>query len=269
MPPVFDSLVTDFTAPRMSSLRRWAEVLLALLLAVQLVRLAIVILKPDAPTATARVSSQPIDTAILGRFDPFNRADAAAAPNSAAPPQLKLFGVRTGPSGGAIIAGPDGVQKSYAIGDEVQPGLVLSQIENDHVVLRRAGLGSRLYFDDQAPSEAPRALAPPPPPPPPAEQPAAAGAPARGGIDLTKLGQEMGLRAAEGGGYVVAPRGGGVILALAGLRAGDVITAVDGKPLTAEASGNLAAQFAGRSSAQITFVRDGETRTVTLQVPRL
>lgn len=268
MPPVLDSLVTDLTAPRMSSFRRWAEVLLTLLIAVQFVRLGAILLRPDAPLDTVRTAARPVDTSILGRFDPFNRTDLVMATNAAAP-QLRLFGVRSGPNGGAIIAGTDGAQISYGVGQEVQPGLILSQVHADYVVLSRGASGSRLYFDKQAPSETPRSLSPPPPPPPPPpEQPTPSASPARGGIDLNKLGQEMGLRPAEGGGFVVAPRGGGVIMALAGLRAGDVITAVDGKPLTADGAGTLAAQFAGRSSAQITFVRDGENRTVTLQVPR-
>ena len=266
MPPALDSLVTDLAAPSLSSLRRWAEVLLTLLIAVQLARLGVILLRPDVSVDAARTAARPADSTILGRFDPFNRTDVVAASNAAAP-QLRLFGVRSGPNGGAIIAGTDGVQNSYGVGQEVQPGLVLTQVQGDHVVLSRGGLGSRLYFDKQAPSETPRALAPPPPPEPEPAPPSAS--PARGGIDLGKLGQEMGLKPVEGGGFVVAPSGGGsVVMALAGLRAGDVITAVDGKPLSAAAAGNPAAQFAGRSSAQITFVRDGETRTVTLQVPR-
>ncbi len=249
MPPAFNSLISGLTARRAASTRRLAEVVLAILVTVQSVRLGVILLRPDPPTAGGlRLAAQPVDTTILARFDPFNRPDAVQGPAGAGASGLKLFGVRTGPAGGAIIAGPDGVQKSYALGQEVQPGLTLTGVADDHVVLNRAGVGSRLYFETQTPGVT---LSPPPPQ----------------AADMVQLGRQVGLHSVPGG-FAITPRGGGVLLAMAGLRAGDIVTALDGRPLASDTAGDLAAQLAGRSSAQVTILRDGRRQTVTLQVPR-
>jgi general secretion pathway protein C len=259
--------------------RRSVEAVLVMLVLVQLVRLGLILIGTDAQAAAARVESvRPIDIGILARFDPFNREAGLALAPMPATPGLKLFGLRSGPGGGAILAGADGVQRSFGVGQEIEPGLVLSSVQTDHVILTRGGQTSRVYFENSAAgaADAAQAAAPPPPPPPPpsaspAPQPASlggAGSTVRG-IDLARLGQEAGLTPVEGGGFALAPRGGGALLALAGLRAGDVITAVDGQPLTGDSGDSLARQLAGRTSARLTFLRNGRQQTVTLQVPGL
>ncbi len=178
MTPALTSLISRARESNGSWARRCIEIALVLALSAQLVRLFLILLghHVPAPMVTPTAARAP-DAAILSRFDPFNR-EAVVSDGAAAGGQgLKLFGVRTGPGGGAIIAGPDGVQKSYGVGDEVQPGLVLSAVQGDHVVLTRAGVGGMLYFDAAAPSQAPRELVPPPPPSPPTANPMAPATP--------------------------------------------------------------------------------------------
>jgi general secretion pathway protein C len=260
------NLAARMSDDRAAVLRRAVEVILGLLILLQVVRLGLILFAPQAPVVTVGQPSQRlIDTGILARFDPFNRQSGATA--APVVQGLKLFGLRSGPGGGAILAGADGVQSSYGIGQEVEPGLVVSSVHMDHVVLSRGGQLSRLYFEGAAPAQSDL---PPPPPPPPTESNSPVGSAATiRGIDFSRLGQEAGLTPADGGGFVLAPRGGGMLLAMAGLRAGDIITALDGQPLNADSGGSLAGQLAGRTSAQITFLRDGQQMTVTLQVPRL
>ena len=55
--------------------------------------------------------------------------------------------------GSAILAGPDGVQDSFAVGQEVMSGVVLDAVNFDHVVLDRGGEKETLYLDQSVPAE--------------------------------------------------------------------------------------------------------------------
>src|SRR3546814_8437793 len=75
--------------------------------------------------------------ALFARFDPFYRTapddDGAQAVTSL---PLKLMGVRINEAtglGSAIIATPDDVQTSYAVGDEITGGAKLKAVAIDHV----------------------------------------------------------------------------------------------------------------------------------------
>ena len=73
-----------------------------------------------APTALASpVLSPPASAAA----DPFFRL-ASQAPLTA----HTLYAVRTGAGGGAIVAGPDGVQRAVAVGETVSEGVVLAAV---------------------------------------------------------------------------------------------------------------------------------------------
>lgn len=123
------------------------EIALVLVLAVQGARLIWIVATPAAaPAATPVVSHRAVDLSILASFDAFG-AQGGGASNTAAT-NFRLFGVRAGGVGGgsAIIAGPDGVQKSYDVGETVADGLTLAAVAADHVELSRGGARITLSF---------------------------------------------------------------------------------------------------------------------------
>ncbi|MDR7229904.1 general secretion pathway protein C [Caulobacter sp. BE264] len=123
------------------------EVLLVLALAAQAARLIWVFAGPvgtvSSPTKAPRPSA---DFGVLSRFDAFGASPGATG--ASATDGLRLFGVRSGGAGGgsAIIAGPDGVQKSYAVGDTIADGVILALVAADHVELSRGGARATLSF---------------------------------------------------------------------------------------------------------------------------
>ena len=50
--------------------------------------------------------------------------------------------------GSAIIAGPDGVQKAFAVGETVAQGVTLAAVGADHVELSRGGARMTLSFPE-------------------------------------------------------------------------------------------------------------------------
>ena len=80
-------------------------------------------------------SSTPLAIApvpVPGR-DPFFGASSGSDATPLAP--HTLYAVRTGARPGAILAGPDGVQKAVGIGETVSDGVTLASVEPDHVML--------------------------------------------------------------------------------------------------------------------------------------
>ncbi|WP_298093089.1 type II secretion system protein N, partial [uncultured Sphingomonas sp.] len=144
-----------------------AELLLMAGLAMQAARLVWAVVTPVAPLGDWR-PAQPVvpgsPSTILSSFDPFFRLQGAAqTPATVTALQLTLFGTRIDEAmgrGSAILAGPDGVQQSVAIGDEIQPGVRLKAVAFDHVVIDRGGAEETLYLDQ---SDAPGEAGAPPP----------------------------------------------------------------------------------------------------------
>ncbi len=130
------------------------------LLGVQLARLTLAAFTPAGPlghSAPARSSSSA--DKVAQRFDPFFRAEAAQAGSATVTGlPLKLFGTRqdfaTG-RGSAIIATPDGVQSSFAVGDAVMPGAKLVTVAVDYVEIDRNGARERLSLDQSVPATTP------------------------------------------------------------------------------------------------------------------
>lgn len=186
--------------------------------------------------AGARIIPQTARAALFASLDPFNRtqpqAASAAAAGSVTSLALTLFATRATPGGGgsAIIAGADGVQQVYRIGAEVQPGVTLAAVAFDHVELSRNGARELLYLDQSAPApSAQRVVAANP-----VAAPVATAAGSGGiNVDAARRGINFGPRA-EGGrvvGLEVLSAGDGAVFRAAGFQPGDVITAVDGKPV--------------------------------------
>ncbi|WP_432768171.1 type II secretion system protein N [Sphingopyxis sp.] len=247
-----------FRSPR--GLPRWLRVrprhpreLLPLLLAAllgalliwQLVRLLWALVLPLSPLGAwqpqAAVIASPAERrALFTSLDPFFRT-APQGPASATVTALglTLFGVNLNEAtggGSAIIAGEDGLQSSYAVGDEIAPGVKLAGVAFDHVLLDRGGARETLFLDQSGDA--------------PVASPAAAGsiaptleigsAPAEG----VSANGEMSPAALRGGvgfaprteegrvtGLLVQPQGDGAVFRAAGLRPGDVIRSVNGRPI--------------------------------------
>lgn len=276
------SKVRDALAARPDRVRQGVEMALALALAVQLGQVGWILFRPaPSPAVVGPVASTPADPAVFERFDAFFRtggvsslSEATAAGSS----QVRLFGLRSDGAGGgsAIIGLPDGRQVSVEVGEQVEPGLVLQSVGDDHVILMRGGSVTRLIFSDT-----PMGAAPVPPPPPgpqtvrPEPEPAApAVAPASGpAVDPARLMAQASLRPRMRGmridGFTVSGAGDGTVLRSAGLRPGDVILAVNGQPLDSlERITALRGDLANSTSAELRYERDGAVHTSTVRTGR-
>jgi len=131
------------------------EAALAATLAWQAAALFWILLSPQTPVPLGPVASRSDGLAVLTRFDPFFRS-APAAMSEAVAQAFRLHGVRAGDggAGSAILGGPDGLQTSFAVGDEVAPGVRLDSVADDHVVLARGGARTSLYFPTATPTVA-------------------------------------------------------------------------------------------------------------------
>ena len=181
----------------------------------------------DPASAGARPDGRPAYQADMSRLrDSDLFAGRRAAPVDAAPVQatvqetsldLTLRGIRRGASpqnGGAIIQTPDNRQRFFAVGQDILDGVTLAEVHVDHVLIRRRGIAESLYLRDEDVDAARAATA------------AASG----DGTAIPGLFRAEAVR--EGNrltGYRVAD-GNRAMLSAMGLRNGDVITAIDGRP---------------------------------------
>ncbi|MDY0959082.1 MULTISPECIES: type II secretion system protein N [unclassified Sphingomonas] len=249
-----------------------AELALMAVLAVQGARLLWVIATPVSPLGEWRPLAPAIagsPAAILEGFDPFFRLQGQqGAPAAVTTLQLTLFGTRIDEASGrgsAILAGPDGVQRSVSVGDEIQPGVTLKSVAFDHVTIDRGGATEDLYIDqsDAPPAAATGAGAPPAPP--------AGTVPAQGGVAIAQVRSDIGfIPRLDGGrisGLVVRSQGSGAAFRAAGLREGDIVTALGGRPVTGPGDlDRLAADFAQGGSLSITVERGDQTLPLSLQI---
>jgi general secretion pathway protein C len=212
-----------------------ARALLIAALIVQLARLTWLVLTPNGAlgdwTRREPVSRETAQ-AILTNFDPFFRLDGAAPASSAVVTslQLTLFGIRIDEAmgrGSAIIATPDGQQKSYTVGDEIMPGVKLKEVAFDHVTIERGGASEDLFIDQ---SRAVTPVAPDGALPGPA-----ATAPRDNGVAIADIRAGIGfIPRIDGGrvtGLVVRPQGGSDVFQRIGFRPGDVVTQINGRPV--------------------------------------
>ncbi|WOF42631.1 PDZ domain-containing protein [Sphingopyxis indica] len=226
--------------------------LLAGLLVWQAVRLLWALIVPLSPLGawqpqTAVIASPAERRALFASFDPFFRTSSqgpAAATVTAL--GLTLYGVNINEAtggGSAIIAGEDEVQNSYAIGDEIVPGVTLAAVAFDHVTLDRGGAKETLFLDQSGAAP----IASVPGGAPEGGEAPADGRSANGEMSPAALQAGIGFapRTEEGRvtGLLVQPKGDGAVFRAAGLRPGDVVRAVNGRPI---ASAGDAASLAGQ-----------------------
>ncbi|MEG3166694.1 MULTISPECIES: type II secretion system protein N [Sphingomonas] len=247
----------------------YSVVELALLagLAVQCARLAWTVVTPITPLgdwrpAVPMVVGSPAD--ILRDFDPFFRSDASGgAPTTVTSLQLTLFGTRLDEAMGrssAIIAGPDGVQQSVGIGDEIQPGVRLKAVAFDHVTIDRGGADEDLFLDQSA------AVTPVVP-----GATTAAPASDAAGIPIAKLRTEIGfIPRIDGGrisGLTLRSQGSGAVFRAAGLKDGDVVTSIGGRPVTGPGDlDRITKDFAGGGNVPITVERGQDTLSLAITI---
>jgi len=247
------------------------ELLLLAALAVQGARLVWSVLTPISPLGAWRpagpvVPGSPAD--VLRGFDPFYRiSGAGTGPAVVTSLQLRLFGTRIDEAMGrssAILAGPDGVQKSIAIGEEVLPGVTLKAVAFDHVTIDRGGASEDLFLDQSGGAA--------PPVPVPGGAAPAVGAPVQtGGVTVAQLQSDVGfIPRIDGGrvsGLVVRSQGSGAAFRAAGLRDGDIVTAIGGRPVTGPGDvARLVGEFAKGGNLSMTVERGGNTLPLAIQV---
>ena len=253
-----------------------AELLLLGALAIQVARLLWVLATPVGPLgewrpATPAVAGLPGDA--LASFDPFFRLDGdTAAPATVTSLQLTLFGTRIDEAqggGSAIVAGPDGVQQSVAVGQEVAPGVLLKSVAFDHVTLERGGTLEDLFIDQ---SKSVQPVNPAATPPGVAPAPAAPAPMALGGaMGANPLRSEIGfiprIDAGRVSGLTVRPQGTGVLFRQAGLRDGDVVTSIGGRPVGgADDIDRVGSELRAGGSIPIIVERGGQTLSLSITV---
>lgn len=241
--------------------------LLGVLLAVQAARLVLLLTQAPEIATPAPAAAPGADLAVLARYDPFFPDGATGGAQAAGDGGWTLFAVRSGGGGfdTAIIAGSDGRQALYRVGEALAPGVILDTVAPDHVLLSRGGARVRLEFPDAGPTPAP-------PPDGAAALPAPDTAPTPGAtISPSRFSAEVAVtpRTRDGrvDGLTVQPRGGGASLQAAGLRAGDVILSVNGTPMnSAERMADLALELEAGASAEIAYERDGRRHVTTARI---
>lgn len=252
--------------PALSSLYPVVWWAMAALVALLGAALAWALVTPVSPLgewrpSSVRLMSPAARAALFASVDPFNRnaAAPAQAQSSGAVTSLALtlFATRATQGGGgtAIIAGGDGMQQVYRIGSEVQPGVTLAAVAFDHVELLHNGARELLYLDQSAP--APDAAGVVAANPVPALPGGTGGASGSVSVAALRSGINFGPRAEAGKvvGIEVLSSGDGSVFRSAGFQPGDVIQAVDGKPVTG----------AGDAAALSAALRPGASISVTVR----
>lgn len=242
---------------------------LGLLLAVQVARLIWVIVTPVGPSEgwrapTVNLVPPSARVALFSGFDPFYRTDVTVSTTqNVTAMNLVLFGVRANESSGggaAIIAGEDGIQNSYAVGEEVAPGVTLDSVAFDHVILSRGGVKESLYLDQSVPAET---VTPSETKSEPALMPADSG-----GLNAETLQKGIGFAPRNQGGrvtgLVLQARDDGTMLRLAGFQAGDVVVAVNGRPVSSSA--DIASQIRPGSRISVEVERGGSKIPIALNL---
>ncbi len=195
---------------------------LVAILAVQVARLVWAVVTPIGPVGNWQRSAASAQRGVSGdttaRFDPFFRLAGGGAAIAVTSLSLKLYGVRqdfASGRGSAIIATPDGIQSSFAVGDVIVPGVTLKQVGADSVTISRDGSDEQIFLDQSVPATA-------------------IGSPSIPS-SAARLSNELALTPRiEGGqvkGLVINPQGNGDAFRAAGLQSGDVLLSVNGTPV--------------------------------------
>lgn len=240
------------------------ELALLSLLALQGARLVWTVLTPVGPVGEWKAESAlrpalPQGAAALGDFDPFFRLSGDSGQVVVTSLDLKLFGVRENRAtgrGSAIIGTPDGEQRSFAVGEEIVPGVTLMAVNFDSVTISRGGTAEQMFLDQSPPATVVG--------PADVGQTAAAPAPASAPA-ASQIGFEPRMDGGRVTGVVVQPRGSGDAFRAAGFAPGDLILSVNGRQVGSAAEARaLAEQLGGNEEVTVRVERDG--RVIPLRV---
>lgn len=209
------------------------EAALIALVAIQCARLVWTLLTPVGPIGDWRpagAARATVPAQTLSAFDPFFRLSASAGPVTVTALNLSLHGIRQDQASGrgsAIIATPDGQQRSFAVGEEVVPGVTLAEVGFDSVTLSRGGAAEQLFMD-QSPEAA--MVAPTAPTAPVGQAPPmiSISAPSPAPDLAAGIRLQPRMNGARVTGVVLYPQGSGEAFRAAGLAPGDVLLSIDG-----------------------------------------
>lgn len=285
------SLSNRFSAAAAGYSSRWSgqlaivtSLVLGLVVAWLLVQLLwLVLVGPEVEPAPVPPVPE-MQTAPAGR-DGF-RWDLFGEPTSAralpvvattARSDLQLRGLMSGGEGAfAIIADESGQEAVYRVGDALPDGSRVSTIEPLQIVLERDGRREALEFERERPgrsarsgssrSSAQRATQAP-------SLPGIRGFQAPAGISAASLqtpgspaaglADQISVMPVSGGGYRVRPGRDATLFAELGLQVNDIVTAVNGQPLTSrEDAQALFADVMRRGEVSITINRAGREMTL-------
>ncbi|MGM0767058.1 MAG: type II secretion system protein N [Pseudomonadota bacterium] len=236
-----------------------------------------VVVSPEAEGVSRAGARGALSTAIASyEFfgQPQGERRVAEAVRRSAPEtglQLRLEGVLLAErqeDSGAIVAGSNGETAHYRVGDTLPGNAELAEVEAGRILIRRSGRYESLAFDEQTGAESLVAEG--------AEE-ASESSPdeflASAREQLDSEGAEAlatyGLSPADDGassGYVYD--GSNAMLNAVNLRAGDVITAINGQRLgDVEQDKTLLESWRSESQLEIEIERDGSTLTVSYAIP--
>ncbi|MEO1038503.1 MAG: type II secretion system protein N [Pseudomonadota bacterium] len=222
-----------------------------------------------APAGAPTLSAQAVDRDLsaLSRLDLFASRGGAVAESVLPETRLNLTlrGVRRGAepsSGSAIIEAPARGQRSVPVGGEIADGVTLAQVYEDRVVIDRRGVRENLFLRDET-ARNPRSAS--------LIQPVDEGQPdIPPQTAVPDLPDDwitaLRLRRVDEGLQINA-ESGDRILDRFSLRRGDIITAVDGRPVRAGREAlNTLEELEGADAALLTILRGGQTVQIQVSV---
>lgn len=240
---------------------------------------------PAAEVAPAEPVSQESPLAGVAEVPLFGALGERATPEPVVAPdtrlRLRLIGLVAGDApeqGKAIIAERDSPEQLYGVGDPVAGGQArLHRIHRDRVILERDGAYETLWLPraDGTTSGQSRNGTAPTRPAPEAAPSASADEPriqrSEWLEDPERLLESVRARPVIQGGALhgleVRPTRNARQFQQAGLRPGDVITSVNGMPLSAiEDTDRLFADLAGQSQVSIVVEREGQALPLSIQL---
>ncbi|MEQ9544828.1 MAG: type II secretion system protein N [Marinobacter sp.] len=169
---------------------------------------------------------------------------------------------------GAIVAGSNGKTEHYRVGDALPGNAELAEVETGRILIRRNGQYESLAFEEQGSGDS---LVAEEPLEPAESSPDEFIASARDQLETQGAAAlaAYGLSPADetgAGGYVYD--GSNAMLNAVNLRAGDVITAINGQRLgDIEQDKSLLESWRTEPQLEIEIVRDGSTLTVSYAIP--
>ncbi|HMA98704.1 MAG TPA: type II secretion system protein N, partial [Wenzhouxiangella sp.] len=213
--------------------------------------------------------------------------NAAALPPAAAPEaqtDLQLRGLMSGGEQAfAIVADERGNEAVYQVGDELPDGSRLSAIEPLQILIERDGRQSALRIERELAQRAASSAA--------RSNPSRGGAAARNlpgirgfqapaGVSAASLqrpaavpagfADQISVLPVAGGGYRVRPGRDATLFAELGLQVNDVVTAVNGQPLTSRQDAQaLFADVLRRGEVSITITRQGREMTLRPELTQI